>query len=947
MHRLFFHYRDHVPEKVLTLDHPLMVKSLDGIVKEFGEIACFALQLLGRVCAKTERTELAAKAHSRALKLNPFLWQSYSELCSQGENVDPEHIFRYSEDMFKTCQSQSTTTGISLDQLAGMPLGGGCGLVQHHNQLNNSVMYSPSILTTPIDQIINNNANNNNNLRAIPFDTTTPTSQESNKQPPALGLVVPDSNRVAAHLDAKQFRYFSNLSPLTPSFGVMPLASPLNDSNASVLLQQTPVHNWKGVVDRNEPPVLMVAAAKKIKSHNIGHLKQHQQQHHHPLHQRKDSPIMPESKQVLFNHSTNNNIPSVRRSSRLFSSSNCSVKENTNAKSENTIGINNKLATPKSTPRNSKPRLGSKISSSLKTNNLNASIVELSEKSANLKVAEDAQLKNATETVTSKDAATPAVAQDVLHLQRDSVEGLMSLLRDLGRGCLALSQYRCKEALEAFECVPPKHYASAWVQSMIAVAHHERHEYEAAARLFKDVHQAEPHRMHLMEIYSTALWHLQKEVELSALAHDLMAQNKNHPVTWCVTGNCFSLHKEHDVAIKFFQRAVQVDPDFVYGYILLGHEFVITEELEKALSCFRTAIHKDFRHYNAWFGIGTIYSKQEKFRLAEIHYERALSINPHNSVIMVHIGAMQLFSKRLDKALATLQAAIQLEPSNPLGKFHLSRLYFARKQYRNALAELEELTNMVPKESVIYYLIGKIHKQLRNFDLGLMHFSWASDLDPKGANNQIKESFDSTTTVGSSGSVDGSSIGAGAAAAIEDGDDSVVAGTSSTGQQQLLQHHRTSPPIQMSTAARSALGFDFADDSQVQMLVMNSSSSSNSTNNLNISSNLTHAIEDNNTSEPASSLQDVDVDDAEETMPGYSIISSNIRASRTTTSTTGAVANTVSETQLPSFLGGPETPPDFRLATAGTVQTPANQGISESMDTPNNWNILTYDSDSF
>ena len=27
---------------------------------------------------------------------------------------------------------------------------------------------------------------------------------------------------------------------------------------------------------------------------------------------------------------------------------------------------------------------------------------------------------------------------------------------------------------------------------------------------------------------------------------------------WCAMGNCFSLQKEHDVAIKFFQRAVQV-----------------------------------------------------------------------------------------------------------------------------------------------------------------------------------------------------------------------------------------------------------------------------------------------------------------------------------------------------------------------------------------------------
>lgn len=42
----------------------------------------------------------------------------------------------------------------------------------------------------------------------------------------------------------------------------------------------------------------------------------------------------------------------------------------------------------------------------------------------------------------------------------------------------------------------------------------------------------------------------------------------------------------------------------------------------------------------------------------------------------------------------------------------------------------------------IFPFLGKIHKKLGNTDLALMHFSWATDLDPKGASSQIKEAFD-------------------------------------------------------------------------------------------------------------------------------------------------------------------------------------------------------------
>lgn len=36
----------------------------------------------------------------------------------------------------------------------------------------------------------------------------------------------------------------------------------------------------------------------------------------------------------------------------------------------------------------------------------------------------------------------------------------------------------------------------------------------------------------------------------------------------------------------------------------------------------------------------------------------------------------------------------------------------------------------------------QVHKKLGNTHLALMHFSWATDLDPKGANSQIKDAID-------------------------------------------------------------------------------------------------------------------------------------------------------------------------------------------------------------
>lgn len=50
-----------------------------------------------------------------------------------------------------------------------------------------------------------------------------------------------------------------------------------------------------------------------------------------------------------------------------------------------------------------------------------------------------------------------------------------------------------------------------------------------AERIFSEVRRIESYRVEGMEIYSTTLWHLQKDVALSALSKDLTDMDKNSP----------------------------------------------------------------------------------------------------------------------------------------------------------------------------------------------------------------------------------------------------------------------------------------------------------------------------------------------------------------------------------------------------------------------------------
>lgn len=63
------------------------------ILQGFQDAACFALQLLAGIYAKTERGLKANDAEKSALKLNPLLWHSFEALCQRGDAPDPDMIF--------------------------------------------------------------------------------------------------------------------------------------------------------------------------------------------------------------------------------------------------------------------------------------------------------------------------------------------------------------------------------------------------------------------------------------------------------------------------------------------------------------------------------------------------------------------------------------------------------------------------------------------------------------------------------------------------------------------------------------------------------------------------------------------------------------------------------------------------------------------------------------
>ncbi|KAJ8529434.1 hypothetical protein K7X08_036269 [Anisodus acutangulus] len=156
-------------------------------------------------------------------------------------------------------------------------------------------------------------------------------------------------------------------------------------------------------------------------------------------------------------------------------------------------------------------------------------------------------------------------------------------------------------------------------------------------------------------------------------------------------GNYYSLQKDHETALKNFQRAVQLNPRFAYGHMLCGHEYVALEDFESAIKSYQSALCVDARNYNAWYGLGMIYLRQEKFEFSEHHFRMALGRN--------------------EEALEARELAIIADKKNALPVYQKANILVSMESFDAALVVLEELKEHAPRESSVYALMGGIYKR--------------------------------------------------------------------------------------------------------------------------------------------------------------------------------------------------------------------------------------------
>ena len=122
-------------------------------------------------------------------------------------------------------------------------------------------------------------------------------------------------------------------------------------------------------------------------------------------------------------------------------------------------------------------------------------------------------------------------------------------------------------------------------------------------------------------------------------------------------GNAYDDEGNFDKAIANFNTAIKFKSDFVETYVNRGVAYGKRDEFNKAINDFTTAIDLDPGHAGAYFNRGNAYLLRGDFKRAIENYDTAIKLSPDDAQSYCHRGFAQLHLKKWDRAKTDLTAA--------------------------------------------------------------------------------------------------------------------------------------------------------------------------------------------------------------------------------------------------------------------------------------------------
>jgi tetratricopeptide (TPR) repeat protein len=197
--------------------------------------------------------------------------------------------------------------------------------------------------------------------------------------------------------------------------------------------------------------------------------------------------------------------------------------------------------------------------------------------------------------------------------------------------------------------------------------------------------------------------------------------------------------KNIDMAIKRFKFAIEITPESISSYNILGYSYSLKKDYPNMINIYEKAIEIDSKNLQAYINLGQYYTNQEKYKKAIEYFEIAKKIDPDMPKAYYYEGVAYSGLNQYDEAIVNYKKAIEIYKKNDDNKaikdvlFNIGIVLMRNKNYKEAIPYLLELLEIDDQDKDALMNVGTCYINTKEYKKSLQIFNKLIEIDPNNA----------------------------------------------------------------------------------------------------------------------------------------------------------------------------------------------------------------------
>ena len=218
--------------------------------------------------------------------------------------------------------------------------------------------------------------------------------------------------------------------------------------------------------------------------------------------------------------------------------------------------------------------------------------------------------------------------------------------------------------------------------------------------------------------------------EALSASETLVKDYPTTPLLYNISAACYQALGQLDAAVKCYEQALAIQPDFAEAHSNLGVTLKDLGQLDAAVKCYEQALAIQPDYAEAYNNLGITLNELGQLEEAVKRYEQALAIKPDYAEAHSNLGITLQELGQLEEAVKCYEQALAIKPDYAETHYNLGNTLQELGQLDAAVKSYEQALAIKPDYAEAHYNLGNTVKELGQLEAAAKCYEQALAIKP-------------------------------------------------------------------------------------------------------------------------------------------------------------------------------------------------------------------------